>query len=128
MAAFLVFGISQSVLSQVTYSTSGNCAPTQPNYFTTASCWNRTLLNGCSGSLAPPSPLSTANTLCPITIVIDHVINLSTLTIGNNVTIQVNSGGQLNISGNLIQTGQTTGNFNIYGGQVNVGGNYILNQ
>jgi hypothetical protein len=55
-------------------------------------------------------------------------VTTPTMNLANDATIQVNDGGRLNISGNLIQTGQTTGNINISGGQVNVGGSYILNQ
>ncbi|MCF1749706.1 hypothetical protein [Mariniradius sediminis] len=55
-------------------------------------------------------------------------VTTPTMNLANDATIQVNDGGRLNISGNLVQTSQTTGNLNIYGGELNVGGNYLVDQ
>lgn len=53
-------------------------------------------------------------------------VNAPRVNFANAATMQVNSGGRLNISGNLTQTGQAVGNINIFGGQVNVGGSVVL--
>jgi hypothetical protein len=53
-------------------------------------------------------------------------VNTPRVNFANAATMQVNSGGRLNISGNLTQTAQATGNINIFGGQVNVGGSVLM--
>lgn len=118
-ALFLALGYNS--YAQVTYTTSGTCSPTQTNYLTTASCWVKT--GTCNASNTPPANGTSA---CPITIVINHEVNLASLTVGSNITVRVNSGGKLNISGNLTKSAETAGSIFVDGGEIAVGGNLIL--
>lgn len=107
---------------QVIYTTNGTCDPNLVGYFNTQSCWIKTG-NNCSAALVPPV---TGTVLCPVTVVINHPINLTTFNFGANVTVIVNSGGVWNISGNITQTQRIVSKLVIDGGQVNVGGSVVL--
>lgn len=108
---------------QVTYTTNGSCLPGHFNYFGDASCWTK-VSDNCipSAPLVPP----VSGPTCPITIIINHQINLSTFNFGTNVNVIVNSGGIWNISGNVTQTAQAVSSLVIDGGQVNVTGSFLL--
>ncbi|WP_194972767.1 hypothetical protein [Aquiflexum lacus] len=120
-ALFLLLGYNSN--AQVTYTTSGTCSPTMTNYLTTASCWVRT--GSCSPN-PPATPPSNGSSGCPVTIVINHEVNLASLTVGSFTTVRVNSGGKLNISGNLTKTVDTEGSIFVNGGEIAVSGNLIL--
>jgi hypothetical protein len=120
-ALFLM--LSYNSFAQVTYTTSGTCSPTQTNYLTTASCWVRT---GTCSPNPPSTPPANGTSGCPVTIVINHEVNLPSLTIGAFTTIRVNADGKLNIAGNLTKSAETTGSIFINGGEIAVGGNMIL--
>lgn len=114
---------------QVTYTTSGLCAPNQANYFGTPLCWLK------SGNECPePAPASpnvppvSGNLACPVNIVVNHQVDLTTFNFGTRVNLRVNVGGELNISGSLTQSGQAISNLIIDGGKVNVNGSVLVNQ
>ena len=120
-ALFLV--LSYNSYAQVTYTTNGTCSPTRTNYMTTASCWTRT---GTCSPNPPSAPPANGTAGCPITIVINHEVNLPSMTVGAFTTIRVNTGGKLNIVGNLTKSADTAGSIFVNGGEVAVGGNLIL--
>ncbi|WP_373522498.1 hypothetical protein, partial [Aquiflexum sp.] len=120
-ALFLM--LSYNSFAQVTYTTSGTCSPTQTNYMTTASCWVRT--GSCSPN-PPSTPPANGTTGCPVTIVINREVNLASLTVGAFTTIRVNTGGKLNISGNLTKNASTEASIFVNGGEIAVGGSMIL--
>lgn len=109
---------------QVTYTTSGLCAPNQSNYFGTPSCWIKSPDN-CNPS-SPATPPVTGIPPCPVTVVLNHEVNLATYNFITNYTLRVNSGGKLNISGNITQTTRAVSNLVIDGGEVNVSGSVVL--
>jgi len=119
----LFLALSYNSYAQVTYTTSGTCSPTQTNYLTTASCWVRT--GSCSPN-PPSTPPANGTSGCPVTIVINHEVNLASMTIGAFTTIRVNSGGKLNTSGNLTKSAETAGSIFVNGGEIAVGGSLIL--
>lgn len=113
---FLFLGVGMEGYGQVTYTTNGSGG------------WVRTpATGGCSPAPGATPPFGGSGT-CAITININHPISFANLTIGNNISINVNSGGVLNVSGNLTQTGQTTTNISVKGGEVNIAGNLIVSQ
>ena len=105
---------------QVTYTTSGNCAPNQANYFGTPSCWIK-FPDNCAPQ-APLIPPVSGTVACPITIVINHPINLATFTIGNRISLQLNVGGNLKTTGNFNLNKGTTASVSLNGGELNIGG------
>jgi hypothetical protein len=118
---FLFLGVGAASFGQVTYTTNGTCNPNQANYFGTATCWTRT--GTCNTSNTPPASGTVA---CPVTIVINHEINLVNFTVGNNVTLQINTGGKLNISGTLSQLAEGSGSIRVNGGEIQAG-SLVLN-
>lgn len=110
----LLLGVGVESVGQVTYTTIG------PNL------WSRTPETGGCTSLALPPFNGVAS--CQIIINVNHQIDYTNLTIGNNISINVNSGGILNVSGNLSQTGQTTANISVNGGEINIAGQLIVLQ
>lgn len=114
IGSLLLFGVVMEGYGQVTYTTDG------------IGGWIKDPeTGGCTTSLEPPFGGVTS---CPIIVNIDHPISLTSLNLGNNVSINVNSGGVLNIAGDLNQTSQTTSNISIIGGELNIVGALIVNQ
>lgn len=109
---------------QVTYTTNGSCLPGHFNYFGDASCWTKSPDN-CN-PLSPATPPVSGIPPCPVTVILNHEVNLSTYNFITNYTLRVNSGGKLNITNNITQTGRAVSNLVIDGGQVNVGGSVVL--
>jgi hypothetical protein len=108
----LLFGVALEGYGQVTYTTDGSGG------------WIRTpLTGGCTEQATPPFGGIAG---CPIIININHPITYAILTIGNNVTINVNSGGVLEIQGDLSQSSEAVTIININGGALNVGGNFNM--
>jgi len=111
----LFFSAEHKIFGQVTYTSNGSNG------------WVRSVSPGCENSPATPDFSNLRGTQdCPIEIIVNHVIDIANLNLGAYTTIKVNNEGILNITGNLTQIGQTAGNINVEGGQVNVGGNFIL--
>lgn len=108
---------------QITYTTSGLCDPNQVNYFGTPLCW---LAPVSTCGTTPSLPPVTGTPPCPVTVVLNHEVNLSTFNFITNYTLRVNSGGKLNITNNITQTARAVSNLVIDGGQVNVGVSVVL--
>lgn len=108
--------------SQVIYTSNGSCASNFGAYFTTAACWTKT--SSCTPD--PNIPPANGTVACPVIFDIEHEINIPNLTIGSNVTIRVNTGGILNLTGNLSKSGETSGTIGVDGGEVQVAGNLIM--
>lgn len=120
--ALLFFASIEGAHAQVTY-TSQACTPSSGNPFTSSSCWVRT--GSCNSSNFPPSTAGTST--CPIIIVINSTVNVSSLNLNNFHTLEIGPNGILNVSGNVTQTSQTTSNIKIDGGELNIGGSLIVN-
>ena len=111
-----LFSTAYEVYGQVTYTSNGSGG------------WIRTVSPGCENAADTPNLLNLSGTEdCPVELVINHAVNITSLNLGDNITINVNVGGKLNINGNLTQNGQTAGNIVVDGGEIHVGGNFILN-
>lgn len=125
----MLFVAAGNSYGQVTYTTSGLCAPNQADYFTTPLCWLK------SGPECPPPAPASPNVppvfgslACPVNIVINHPVDIGTFfNLGTRVNLTVNVGGEFNISGNLFLLGQAVSRVVIDGGQLNVNGSVLLN-
>lgn len=123
LLVMLSLAAGNSYGQQITYTTSGLCAPNQANYFGTPLCWNAPV-STCGTT--PSLPPVTGTPPCPVTVVLNHEVNLSTFNFITNYTLRVNSGGKLNITNNITQTARAVSNLVIDGGQVNVGVSVVL--
>ena len=115
---FLGFFVSLSSLAQVTYTSNG------------VGGWVRNpSTGGCSSTLNHPSQNPIAGTaLCQIILIVNHPTNFTTLELGNNVKIQVGSGGKLNVSQNLIISSEAKVEIKtINDGEINVSGTLLIN-
>jgi hypothetical protein len=108
----LLFGVALEGYGQVTYTTDGNGG------------WIRNpLIGGCTEL---PNPPFDGIVGCSIIVNINHPVSFPNLVIGNEVTINVNSGGVLGIVGDLNQSSLAVTNININDGALNVGGNFNM--
>ncbi|MCS4433949.1 hypothetical protein [Aquiflexum gelatinilyticum] len=127
----MLFLASRESYGQAVYTTSGLCPPNQSNYFGTPLCWIKSGTD-CPPPPAPPSPSSPpvfGTLACPVTIIINHPIDiLTSFNLGTRVNLIVNVGGEFNVSGNLFLQGQAVSNLVIDGGQLNVNSSILMNQ
>lgn len=112
----MFLGVVMESFGQVTYTTDG------------IGGWIKTIINGGCTPDPGPNPPFPESASCQITININHPVTYANLTIGNNITINVNAGGILNISGDLTQTSQTTANISVNGGELNLAGELVVSQ
>lgn len=123
LLVMLSLAAGNSYGQQITYTSSGLCDPNQVNYFGTPLCW---LAPVSTCGTTPSLPPVTGTPPCPVTVVLNHEVNLSTFNFITNYTLRVNSGGKLNITNNITQTARAVSNLVIDGGQVNVGVSVVL--
>lgn len=115
---FLGLFVSLSSLAQITYTSNG------------VGGWVRNpSTGGCPSALNHPSQNLIAGTaLCQIILIINHPINFTTLSLGNNVKIQVATGAKLNVSQNLIISSEAKVEIKtINDGEINVPGTLLIN-
>lgn len=122
ISIFMLLASMQVSQAQVTY-TSRACTPSTGNPFTSGLCWTKT--GTCNASAFPPATAGTST--CRINIVINTTVTVASLNLNNFHTLEITPSGVLNITGNLTTTSQTTSNIKINGGQLNVGGSFIIN-
>ena len=117
---FMLLASMQVSQAQVTY-TSKACTPSGGNPFTSGLCWTKT--GTCNASAFPP----TSGTIsCQVTINVVTEMTVSSLSLGSNVTLRVNTGGKLTITGNLTQQAEKSSIVIVNGGEVVVQGNLVL--
>jgi hypothetical protein len=120
----MLFVAAGNSYGQVTYTTTGNCLPGQFNYFGDASCWTKSPDN-CN-PLSPATPPVTGIPPCPVTVVLNHDVNLATYNFITNYTLIVNKDVKLTITNDITQTARAVSSLIIDGGQVNVDGSVVL--
>lgn len=120
ISIFMLLASLQVSQAQVTY-TSKACTPSTGNPFTSGSCWTKT--GTCNASAFPPT---SGTSSCQVTINVVTAMTIPSLSLGSNVTLRVNAGGKLTITGNLTQQAEQSSIIIVNGGEVVVQGNLVL--